>query len=41
VIYFGYGMHHSILGKQLRGELAPGAASTGIAAGEPPMESRS
>ena len=41
VIYVCYGMHHSILGKQLRGELAPRAASTGIAAGEPPMEPRS
>ena len=37
VIYFAYGMHHSILGKQLRGELPPGAANTGIAAGEPPV----
>ena len=41
VIYVCYGMHHSILGKQLRGELAPRAASTGIAAGKPPMEPRS
>jgi APA family basic amino acid/polyamine antiporter len=26
VIYFGYGMRHSVLGKELRGEVAGGAA---------------
>jgi APA family basic amino acid/polyamine antiporter len=36
-IYFGYGIHHSILGKQMRGELPVGDSSTGIAAGEPPV----
>jgi amino acid transporter len=40
IIYFGYGMRHSILGKQMRGELPSGAGSTGIAAGDPPMEHR-
>lgn len=39
VIYFAYGMHHSILGKQLRGELPSGGGSaTGIAPGEPPIK---
>jgi amino acid transporter len=37
LIYFAYGMRHSILGKQLRGELPMGGASTDIAPGEPPI----
>jgi APA family basic amino acid/polyamine antiporter len=37
VIYFAYGMRHSILGKQLRGELPMGGSSTDIAPGEPPI----
>ncbi len=41
VVYFGYGMRHSILGKQLRGELPPGGgSSTGIASGDPPIGPR-
>jgi APA family basic amino acid/polyamine antiporter len=41
LIYFFYGRHHSILGKQLRGELPSGGhLSTGIAAGDPPVEPR-
>ncbi len=37
VIYFCYGMHNSLLGKQMRGELPSGGdSSTGIAAGDPP-----
>ena len=40
-IYFGYGMRNSILGKQMRGELPPGGAGTGIAPGEPPLGPRS
>lgn len=41
VIYFAYGMRHSILGKQLRGELPPsGQSSTGIASGDPPIGPR-
>jgi amino acid transporter len=40
VIYLGYGMHHSILGKQMRGELPGGGSNTGIAEGDPPMGPR-
>jgi hypothetical protein len=41
LIYFFYGRHHSILGKELRGELpSRGHLSTGIGAGDPPAEPR-
>jgi APA family basic amino acid/polyamine antiporter len=41
IVYLGYGLRHSILGKQLRGELPSGSAHpNSISAGDPPVEPR-